>query len=616
MSALLLLSALPLNAQQLIPQPREMTVRSQEKVSVRKVDARVDTRLSLPDGGYTLEVKGTTVRLRAKTAQGLVWARATLRQLEDAEGRVPQVTIRDWPAFPIRGFMHDTGRNFRPVEMLKRELDLFSFYKINVFHWHLTDNPAWRIECRAYPQLNDPKFQRKGRDEGKFYTYHEIREVIAYARERGITIIPEIDMPGHSRYFNDTFGFAMASPQGMEVLKACLEEFFAEIPASDCPYFHIGSDEVRVEQPESFMKFCEDLVKAHGRTPVAWDPGLPPSTTTIGQIWYGSIGTRLLTEPYPRRYIDSYQGYLNSGNPILNTTKYFLHTPCGVDQANDKALGGILCLWNDVRVADKNLTFPQNGMPNGLLSFAERYWCGGKQLAIDREELIPVEDTDIYRSLVDFEQRMAYHRDRYLYDWDMRWAANAHLPWKVTLPQRRGAQRENMTWEKARGGAVDLAAFCRLHNVKLTPTMDAWMMTDLYVDKDTTITAWLGFDSPGRANKNSDGIGYQGEWEAEGRLFVNQAEIYPKDPWKEPGAYKYHYDTWFQAPQEVPFTAEQFSWMRQPAYLPLHKGWNRIEIYCPRVYPATMWIVTFIPIHLDERGHVSEVKGLRFRYPE
>lgn len=198
MSALLLLLALPLSAQQLIPQPREMTVRSQEKVSVRKVDARVDTRLSLPDEGYTLEVKGSTVRLRAKTAQGLVWARATLRQLEDAEGRVPQVTIRDWPAFPIRGFMHDTGRNFRPVEMLKRELDLFSFYKINVFHWHLTDNPAWRIECRAYPQLNDPKFQRKGRDEGKFYTYHEIREVIAYARERGITIIPEIDMPGHN----------------------------------------------------------------------------------------------------------------------------------------------------------------------------------------------------------------------------------------------------------------------------------------------------------------------------------------------------------------------------------------------------------------------------------
>lgn len=93
--------------------------------------------------------------------------------------------------------MHDTGRNFRTVDMLKKEIDLFSQYKLNVFHWHLTDNPAWRIECHAYPQLNDPKFQRKGRDEGKFYTYDEIRDVIRYARERGIIIIPEIDMPGH-----------------------------------------------------------------------------------------------------------------------------------------------------------------------------------------------------------------------------------------------------------------------------------------------------------------------------------------------------------------------------------------------------------------------------------
>lgn len=603
-------------AQQLIPQPKEMTVRADGKVTLQHVDAKVNPQLKLPDEGYTIDIKGTTAVVRAKTEQGLVWARQTLRQLEDADGRLPQVTIKDYPAFPLRGFMHDTGRNFRPVDMLLKEIDLFSFYKLNAFHWHLSDNPAWRIECKAYPQLNDPQYQRKGRDEGKFYTYDEIRAVIAYAKERGVTVIPEIDMPGHSKFFDTTFGFSMASDEGMKVLKVCLEEFFHEIPAADCPYFHIGSDEVHVRNPKAFMKFCEDLVRANGRIPIAWDPGLEPSDETIGQIWYASIGEKLEQgETYPRRFIDSYQGYLNIGSPILNVTKYFQHTPCGVPAANAQALGGILCLWNDVRVADKSLTFPQNGMPNDLLAFAERYWCGGKLLSIQEEDLVPTEDTEVYRSLLDFEQRLSYHRDRFLYDWDMRWVANASIPWQVTLPRRRGTSVEKMEWQPARGGVVDMLAFCRRHGVKVHPTMDAWMQTDIYVEQDTTLTAWLGFDSPGRASKMSDGIGYQGQWEAQGRLFVNDTEVFPRDPWKEPGRYRFHQHTWHQAPEEVPYTPEQFCWLRQPAYVPLHKGWNRIRLYCPRVFPGEVWQVTFLPVSIDANGHVSEVKGLVYRRP-
>lgn len=499
--------------------------------------------------------------------------------------------------------------------MLKREIDLFSQYKLNVFHWHLTDNPAWRIECKAYPQLNDPKFQRKGRDEGKFYTYDEIRDVIAYARRRGIMIIPEIDMPGHSRFFNDTFGFGMASAEGMKVLQKCLEEFFHEIPAADCPYFHIGSDEVHVDNPKVFMDFCERVVRANGRTPIAWNPGLEPSDGTLRQVWRGAIGEEIEVKGCSYKYIDSYQGYLNFGNPILNVSKYFMHTPCGVASADGKAMGGILCLWNDVRVADKSLTFPQNGMPNCLLAFAERYWCGGKMLPMRDEGLVPTDScSETYAKLVDFEQRLAWHRDHLLYDWDMRWVANASQLWLVTLPARRGAQKDTMQWCAVRGGVVDMMELCKHHGIEVKPSMDAWMRTEICVGSDTTITAWLGFDSPGRATKMSDGIGLQGEWEAEGRLFVNGKEVFPRFPWKEPGKYRYHEDTWHQAPEEVPYIAEQFCWMRQPAYLPLHKGWNRVEIYCPRVFAASTWQVAFLPIHIDANGHVSEAKGIRFSY--
>lgn len=601
-------------AQQLIPMPREMRCDTTRRLRVTAVDAKVNTRLHLPAEGYTLDISGSKATLRACDSRGLVWARATLRQLEGADGLYPKVSIRDWPAFPIRGFMHDVGRNFRSVEMLKRELDLFSQYKLNVFHWHLTDNPAWRIECKAYPQLNDPRFQRKGRDEGKFYTYDEIRDVIAYARQRGITVIPEIDMPGHSRFFDDTFGFSMASPEGMKVLRKCLEEFFSEISAADCPYFHIGSDEVHVDNPKEFMTFCEGIVRAHGRTPIAWNPGLEPSAGTVHQVWNSAIGDTIAAEGCSYRYIDSYQGYLNIGSPILNVAKNFMHTPCGVTAADGKAMGGILCLWNDVRVADKSLTFPQNGMPGCLLAFAERYWRGGRMLPTGDETLVPVDTaSEVYVSLADFERRLAWHRDRLLYDWDMRWVANASQPWLVTLPTRRGARLDTMQWRAARGGVIDMKAFCQHHGVEVKPSMDAWMRTEIHVDADTTITAWLGFDSPGRATKMSHGIGLQGEWEAEGRLFVNGVEVLPRLPWNEPGKYRYHKDTWHQAPEEVPYTAEQFCWMRQPAYLTLRKGWNRVEIYCPRVFDAKTWQVTFIPIHIDTNGHVSEAKGLRFR---
>jgi hypothetical protein len=398
----------------LIPTPKQVTVLGERTSRINGVKEVVDTTLQLPEEGYILETSGRKAVLKARSRQGLIYARATLAQLAGLEPSemmnddafkkvtVPCVNIQDWPSFPIRGFMHDTGRNFREVETLKKELDLFAFYKINVFHWHLTDNPAWRIECRAYPQLNDPQYQREGRDEGRFYTYDQIREVIAYARERGIMVIPEIDMPGHSQYFNKTFGFGMATPQGMEVLEACLKEFMQEIPAEDCPYIHIGSDEVKVADPKGFMTFCEDIVKAGGRTPIAWYPGLPSAEGTISQIWTEKaskvIGTELQGE-----YLDSYMGYLNLSCPLLNTANFYLHQLCAVNEYNGKALGGTLCLWNDVRVVDKSKTFPHNGMPEGLLSFAESSWIGGSQRS--------------WTDYIEFEEKLIHHRDVHLKEW-------------------------------------------------------------------------------------------------------------------------------------------------------------------------------------------------------
>jgi hexosaminidase len=607
------LYAVTLQAQMLIPAPQSMEVKSRQKVKIVSVDEKINRKLNLPEEGYTLEIKSNKAILRSKTDQGMVWAKATLKQLIDRDGYALQVKIIDYPAFKMRGLLHDTGRNFRSVKLLKKELDLLSDYKLNVFQWHLTDRPAWRIECKAYPQLNDPKYQRPGRDQGKYYTYDEIRDVIAYARERGIMVIPEIDMPGHSTYFDFAFGFSMASPDGMKVLEICLKEFFQEIPVSLCPYFHVGSDEVHVSNPKEFMSFTENLARENGRIPLAWDPGLSPfHAETVEQVWDAAIGERLSRGEYTHPYLDSYHGYLNNGNPVLNTSKYFLHQACGLEKGNEQGLGGILCLWNDVKVVDKEKLFAHNGMPNGLLSFAERFWRGGKGLSVFSENLIPGSGEQMHDELQEFEQRLAWHRDHLLYDWDMRWVANSMLKWKVTLPERRPARLENMKTQTAWGGAIDMRAFCQKYNVTWRDAMDCWIETEIYAEKDTIMNAMVGFESPSRANRLSWGIGPQGYWEAEGRLFVNEREVFPPVPWEQPGANQFLINTWGLSCEEIPYTDEQFFWMRKPAIIPMKKGKNIIRLYCPRVFRHKDWFVSFLPITVDENGHVSEARGFKY----
>lgn len=609
----LLLSYQYLSAQNLIPAPKEIKYLSDKVVRLKSTESKVIPSDGIPNEQYTLKTKGGRAIIIAQSEQAAVWGATTLRQLTNEEGYVPEVEITDYPAFPIRGFMHDTGRNFREVELLKRDIDLMSAYKLNVFHWHLTDNPAWRIECKVYPQLNDAKYQTKGRDEGRFYSYDEIRDVIAYAKQRGIMIIPEIDMPGHSKYFKTTFGFEMATEQGMAVLEKCLKEFFAEIPKEDCPYIHIGSDEVKVADPEGFMRFCEGLVKEAGRTPIAWDPGLPPAEGTIGQIWYASIGETLKKEPYPRRYIDSYMGYLNNSCPIINTSRNFIHHACTSNGANEMARGGILCLWNDVNVDDPEKLLPHNGMPEGMLAFAERFWVGGEGYSLESEDLIPSPDSDAHKDLVEFEQRLSYHRDNHLKEYNIRWVANASLPWQVTIPATKGTPIEQMKWTKAWGGAIDLHAICKVNGVKIETEMEAWLKTDIYATRDTVITAMVGFESPSRANRISNGIGKQGLWEADGRLIVNGIDIYPSKEWNEPGKYNYHYNTWHKPENEEPYTDEQLFWTREPAYIPLKAGWNTIMLYAPRLFNINNWVAAFIPVEVDKDGRLHEVEGIKFR---
>ncbi|MBQ3595806.1 MAG: family 20 glycosylhydrolase [Bacteroidales bacterium] len=557
----------------IIPEPKKLIIKDNRLHQIKDVTILSSSEnLIYPHNKdeYYLSSKNGNVVIEGN----VIWAKQTLKQIADENNRIPDVEIHDWSAYPFRGFMHDTGRNFQTIDMLKETIDLMSLYKINYFHWHLTDNPAWRIECKAYPQLNDPQHQRPGRDCGKFYTYDEIRELIAYAKERGITIMPEIDMPGHSAYFRNAFGFSMDSEEGMKVLEKCIDEFCEEIPASLCPYLHIGSDEVYIADPKGFMRFTENLCKKHNRIAMAWDPGLPSDSTTVRQIWNTAAGSNAAQTKKGGKYVDSFMGYLNYYDPIYFTNKVFLHKACAQDVPDTtNALGGILCLWNDVRVDDKTRISLHNGMINGMMVYAERFWDGGE---------------GSWDELSEFEDKMSYHKNHIVKNHDVRWHPNAMTSWKIKI--------EGKDTLYARGGAVDVNDLCTENSITVDDTVSAWAFTNINSECDTTIKVWVGFEAAARSNRISGGIGPQGKWENQGRLFVNDKEYFPAQKWNEPEKYEFHFNTWHKPEEELPYTDEQFYWMREPLSIDLKQGDNEIKLYIPKTFRGQRWSFGFLKV--------------------
>lgn len=557
----------------IIPEPKKLIIRDNRLHQIKDVTILSSSEnLIYPHNKdeYYLSSKNGNVVIEGN----VIWAKQTLKQLADENNCIPDVEIHDWSAYPFRGFMHDTGRNFQTIDMLKETIDLMSLYKINYFHWHLTDNPAWRIECKVYPQLNDPQHQRPGRDCGKFYTYDEIRELIAYAKERGITIMPEIDMPGHSAYFRNAFGFSMDSEEGMKVLEKCIDEFCEEIPASLCPYLHIGSDEVYIADPKGFMRFTENLCKKHNRIAMAWDPGLPSDSTTVRQIWNTAAGSNAAQTKKGGKYVDSFMGYLNYYDPIYFTNKVFLHKACAQDVPDTtNALGGILCLWNDVRVDDKTRIALHNGMINGMMVYAERFWNGGE---------------GSWDELSEFEDKMSYHKNHIVKNHDVRWHPNATTSWKIKI--------DGNDTLYARGGAVDVNDLCTENSITVGDTVSAWAFTNINSECDTTIKVWVGFEAPARSNRISGGIGPQGKWENQGRLFVNDEEYFPTQKWNEPEKYEFHFNTWHKPEEELPYTDEQFYWMREPLSIDLKQGDNKIKLYIPKTFRGQRWSFGFLKV--------------------
>jgi hexosaminidase len=303
----------------------------------------------LGDEGYELAVTAESVTLRAGGAAGLFLGVQTLRQLLPAAveaatarpgpWRLPGGRIVDRPRFAWRGAMLDVARHFFTVAEVKRFVDLIALYKLNVLHLHLTDDQGWRIAIHSRPRLAAHGGSTQvGGGGGGHYTQREYAELVAYARDRHVTVVPEIDMPGHTNAALASYaelncdGRPRQLYPGMEVgfSSLCvdepatwrfLDEVLGELAAlTPGPYLHIGGDEVRTlsdGQYGGFVERVQRLVRTHGKRAIGWQEitraGLLP--TTVAQWWDPRTGgddvraavrqgTRLVLSPAPMTYLD------------------------------------------------------------------------------------------------------------------------------------------------------------------------------------------------------------------------------------------------------------------------------------------------------------------------
>lgn len=275
-----------------------------------KVVFRLATGLEMAPEAYSLNVSPDSVVICAANAKGLTYAESTLLQLVDAaRGNIDACTISDSPAYAWRGFMLDESRHFFGKEKVKQYLDVMFRLKLNVFHWHLTDEPGWRIEIKRYPKLTAVGAVGNWHDsaaQAQFYTQQDIREVVAYAAERGIMVVPEFDMPGHAtsacRAYPELSGggdgrwngftFHPCRETTFEFISNVLDELVQLFPA---PYIHIGGDEVHYGNQEwyrspeiqqfiadnklvderglehYFVRRVADIVASKGKTMIGWD---------------------------------------------------------------------------------------------------------------------------------------------------------------------------------------------------------------------------------------------------------------------------------------------------------------------------------------------------------
>lgn len=563
----------------------EIVEHSSSVIEVELVPSIEEARLNGAEA-YRLSVSNKRIKIEAVTEQGVYWAMQTLRQLERKKGKRSSVAgceIVDWPAFRIRGFMQDVGRSYISMEELKREIEILSRFKINVFHWHLTENQAWRLESKIFPMLNDSV--NTIRMPGKYYTLEEARDLVDFCKKHQVLLIPEIDMPGHSAAFVRAFRHDMQSPEGMKILKLLLDEVCETF---DVPYLHIGTDEVEFTNPH-FVPEIVAYVRSKGKKVISWNPG-----------WHYKPGEIDMT------HLWSYRGKAQPGIPAIDSKFHYLnHFDVFGDivalynsRIYDQAEGSediaetILALWHDRLIDNEWNLVIENGLYPNMLAIAERAWRGGGTEYFDGlGTILPPEDTEAFKEFADFEKRMLWHKEHTFKGYPFAYVKQTNVKWNITDAFPNGGDMDKVFPPEQElkdiyhyngntyGVRQAIGAGIYLRHVwgDMVPAFyadpkenhTAYAYTWVYSPKDQEVGLWAEFQNYSRSEMDLAPL--PDKWDYKGsRIWINDREILPP-VWTATHKVKSY---------EVPLGNENCVG-RVPLAVHLNKGWNKVFLKLP-----------------------------------
>lgn len=502
---------------------------------------------------YQLSVTPNQILIKASTQHGVHNALQTLQQLARNGQTIDAVEIQDAPAFAWRGFMIDVGRNYLSMDLLKQQIDIMAKYKLNVFHFHATEDIAWRIAIKQYPQLTAPEHML--RNKGMYYSEADIKELIAYCKARNILFVPEIDMPGHSAAFKHAMKTDMQSDTGLVITKNILKEVCTTY---DVPYIHIGADEVKITN-RNFIPEVTRYIQSFGKKVIGWQPGRNFLDSTIRQLWMDDLGK--ITNDKQIQYIDSRHLYLNHMDPLEAVTTLFNRQLANRDQGDQNALGAIICTWHDRAVSTQEDVLQMNPVYPAMMAFAERSWRGGGQPGW----IANISDGDT-KAFAEFEARLL-NQPFYLHaSVAFPYQRQSHLEWQLYDGDEKyiktvtgGTIVLRHWWAPLIKGAID----------SIQPNTTWYAQTEMWSNENAVKPFWIGFNNVSRSPATDSHP--MGEWSFNTpSVWVNQQMIAPPI-WKRAGQ---------KGNAEIPLSDEGYEY-RAPTMIPLQKGWNKVRIKIP-----------------------------------
>lgn len=543
-------------------------------------ETNIELRLASPalpntsNEAYTLKVTENKILITANNAHGIFNGIQTLRQLMRDGVMVDACEITDWPAFSWRGYMIDVGRNYMSMDLLKEQIDAMALSKLNVFHFHPTEDIAWRIAIKQYPQLTEPEYML--RNKGMYYTTAEIKELIDYCKKKHILFLPEIDMPGHSAAFKRAMNTDMQSDSGLLIVKNILKEF---CETYDVPYIHIGADEVKITN-KNFVPEVTAYIESFGKKVIGWQPGGNFTNSTIRQLWMEDKSH--LSNNSNIQFIDSRHLYLNHMDPLEAVVTIFNRKIGDKEKGDASVLGGTICTWQDRAVSKDEDIIAMNPVYPGILAFGERSWRGGGQSGW----ITNIDDGD-KKGFIDFENRLLDTKKQFFKNQLFNYTRQANQVWKLYGPYNNAGDvkkqflPETKNWNEAKakvykeqtGGTIVLkhwwAALIKgaIDNPKDSTTWYA--TTKIWADEEGEKKFWIGFYNISRSQSTNSPP--QNNWDVKGSaVWVNDILIDPPK-WKRPGQ---------TGNLEIPLIDEGYEY-RAASIIHLKKGWNSVLIKAP-----------------------------------